>query len=181
MNKNSITLLIVAGLIAAAGNAEAVVRAVPVKIAPLALPSIGMPILPLINAPILPTLPISETPLAPSISLPGVRIPIVQPFPIERPVWPVQSIKLVHPDAMPVQTPESAIEKAIEKVRKAFQFDQDPQIPAGRINIFFDGTKAVKTGAEPVKIPVDSRPSIEQSDRPVTLPEQDLIDEIGIF
>ncbi len=162
----------------AVGSAQAgAVRVAPIRIAPVILPGVGSLVMPLnfpFQGPTLPfVLPSINNPQAPFTSLPGVKMPVVQPTPIEQPNWPTMPIRL--PSAALKASPaKSPISKRIDTIRKKLRLDTaQPNLDAA-----FDGSKNSDGQKDNEVTP--ARPSIDWPSRPVTLPEDDLLRELGL-
>lgn len=158
---HKIATLAIAALAFAAPRAEAVVRIAPLRIAPVSLPGLGMP-------------------LVPAISLPGANIPIVSPNPIiETPAWPVLPMQFAAADlkVQPINAPALETVKFLDRILK----DEKTLRPTPvRLDAAFDARSMPENDQNVVEIPRPSRPAIDQPSRPLTLPEDDLLRELGI-
>lgn len=176
-----------AGLLAATLLTSTLAQAqlvVPTRVVPLA-PS--LPIAPVITpviAPTLPVLPRPESPVLPIPTLPGVPVyRLVAPVAVAQPVAaaeigaavPVAAFgkKAAVVDHEQAGAPRpSAPVRAIERARRGFGL-QGKKVDAPRLQAIFDGTNYDVDEGEGVVI-------IEEIERPQTLPEADLLREIGV-
>ncbi|MFH2202156.1 MAG: hypothetical protein ABIJ96_03490 [Elusimicrobiota bacterium] len=186
MNKKFFAALITLGAIAAiAAESEAgIIRVAPIPVTPISLPNVAFPVLPVKMA-ILPMLPTLQAPTVNTVGLPGPSVPVVQINPIEQPAWPVAPITLNNgiqkPGITPTPATDNTIEKVIEQIGDAFRIRiPHAQRDGARIRALFDGSRKVSASeSDVVYIPEPDRPTIDRSSRPQTLPEDDLLRDLG--
>jgi len=179
-----LSAVIFAAVALSAVRADAVIRIAPVKIAPISLPNVGMPLMPMpIEMPNWPVLPIVDYyPMVPNVNLPGVDVPVVSPNPvIEEPTWPVLPSHFQTSGEAQAAPRHMRALKAVAAAEKYFGLKDIEGLNAPRLNAAFDGLNNSKPEDDRkiVELPQPSRPAIDEPSRPLTLPEDDLLRDLG--